>query len=132
MSSGLEAFLNQSQESPRVQAANAQQTPSERTAGGSTQINSQSKDARHDIHGFYKFLFENDLKSTKERTLQQLESVKELNDYNLKESEVLKLENQQLKKFIGRYQKMIDELNDKEGAGENGDHPSTAKSASLL
>ncbi len=81
-------------------------------------LNVKSKDARHDIHGFYKFLFENDLKSTKERTLQQLESVKELNDYNLKESEVLKFENDQLRKFIKRYQKMADELNDKEGVFE--------------
>ena len=81
-------------------------------------LNAKSKDMRHDIHGFYKFLFENNLKSTKERTLQQLESVKELNDYNLKESEVLKFENDQLRKFIKRYQKMADELNDKEGVFE--------------
>ena len=131
MSSGLDAFLNQSQNSAGVQAANGQQAPNQMAKSGSTQISSKTKDARHDIHGFYKFLFENDLKSTKERTLQQLESVKDLNDYNLKESEVLKLENQQLKKFIARYQKMMDELNDKEGAGENG-YLSTAKSTSLL
>jgi len=132
LSSGLDAFLNQSQNSAGGQAADGEQAPNQMTTGGSTSLlNSKSKDARHDIHGFYKFLFENDLKSTKERTLQQLESVKDLNDYNLKESEVLKLENQQLKKFIGRYQKMMDELNDKEGAGENG-YLSTAKSTSLL
>lgn len=117
MNSGLDAFINESQNGAGAQAG---ADPSGKmTIAKSGLINSKSKDARHDIHGFYKFLFENDLKSTKERTLQQLESVKELNDYNLKESEVLKMENDQLKKFIRRYQKMIDELNDKEGGFEN-------------
>ena len=44
-----------------------------------------------DIHGLYKYLFENDLKSAKEKTLEQLENIKDMNDENIRDSELLKV-----------------------------------------
>ena len=60
-----------------------------------------------DIRGMYKMLFENDLQSAKQRTLEELETVREKNSLNVRESQVLKLENGQLKRHINRYKRMI-------------------------
>lgn len=68
-----------------------------------------------DIHGFYKFLFENDLKSARERTLNQLNSIKTINDENREEHNELQHKNIQLKSYIKRYKIMVDELLGKDG-----------------
>jgi CHASE3 domain sensor protein len=53
------------------------------------------------------------LKIAKDRTLEQLESAREASDTVVREADVLKLQNEQMKKFIRRYKSMIDELLDK-------------------
>ena len=60
-----------------------------------------------DFVGLYKFLFENDLKQTKDKAVEQLESLREKHDQNIKDLELLKLENQDFKNSIRRYIKMI-------------------------
>lgn len=60
----------------------------------------------------YKHLFESDLKSTKVRTLEELESLKEKSDNCLRDVEILNLERTQLKSFIKRYQRMVKEVKD--------------------
>jgi regulator of replication initiation timing len=72
---------------------------------------------QRDVLGLYKFLFENDLKSSKDKAVEQLESLKEKNDQNVKESEVLRLENQDLRNHIRRYRKMAKDLVDERGDG---------------
>jgi hypothetical protein len=78
-------FINQSELS--VGASNNMQS------SGILHTEGSPKNDGKDIHGFYKFLFESDLKTAKDRTMTQLESMKSLADFNLKESEVLRLEN---------------------------------------
>lgn len=68
-----------------------------------------------EVLSLYRFLFENDLKSTKDKAVEQLESLREKNDQNIKESEVLRLENQALKSHIRRYRKMAKDLVDERG-----------------
>lgn len=65
--------------------------------------------AGRDIGELYKILFENDLNSTKQRTLEQLDTLREKSENQTKEYELCKLENAQLKSFIKRYKKLINE-----------------------
>lgn len=65
---------------------------------------SKATESGQDIHGFYKFLFESDLKTARDRTVTQLESVQSQADFNHREIEILNLEQQFMRASIKRYQ----------------------------
>lgn len=56
-----------------------------------------------EITGLYKFLFESDLNSAKQKTLMLLEDVKGKKDELVEEKEVMMAENEMLKNIIKRY-----------------------------
>lgn len=78
------------------------QDQSEVTIGNGTSRNAEK--------GLYKYLIESDLKITKDRTLEQLETARETNDSNVKETDDLKTQNRQLKNSIKRYKALIHDL----------------------
>lgn len=57
-------------------------------------------------------LFENDLINTKQRAVEQLESLREQSHSAVVEAEQLRMDNKAIKNHIKRYQNMINNVND--------------------